>query len=282
MRSPMNILIAVRRQTIALALATAGASVCVSAQVAAQSPISAPQPTASSGMRGIAPTRAELQAMAVSAESLSQASGSAALQRRKLIEAASIRERLRDGDFQTGDRIVIEILGAEAPLIDTTTVRAARMIYLANMPPISLQGVLRSEIEDHLKAQVGKYIREPQVTATSLIQIVVSGSVGKTGFYWVPSDILLSDAIMMAGISSGGDLNKTTIKRGKQEIWPKEQVRQALRQGMTIDQLNVRAGDEINIGAQSVRYVKTNFFGVTSVLTLIWTLRRLSNGGGGF
>ena len=51
---------------------------------------------------------------------------------------------------------------------------------------------------------------------------------------------------------------------------------------MTIDQLNVRAGDEINIGAQSVRDVKTILFGVTSVLTLLWTLRRLSNGGGGF
>ena len=279
MRSSMPTSSSVRRWALSLAIATLIVADPVAA--AAQNAVAASQPT-SAALRGPAPTRAELEALAASAEQAAQSASEAKVKERKLAEAVSLRERLRDGDFQTGDRIVVEVLGAEAPIVDTATVRSARMLQLTGMSPISLHGILRSELEAHLTSEIGRYIREPKVTASSLIQIVVTGKVGKPGFLWVPSDILLSDAIMMVGLSSGSDINKTTLKRAGKELLPKERVQVALRQGQTIDQLSVRAGDEVNVGAESVRDYKQYLFALTSVVTLFWTIRRIGGGRGGY
>ena len=57
------------------------------------------------------------------------------------------------------------------------------------MPDISLQGVLRSELQDYLTTQLGKYIKRPEVQTTSLVRVAVMGSVNKPGFYQLPADL---------------------------------------------------------------------------------------------
>lgn len=278
MRTSMTTPSSVRRWALGLAITT-----CIAAApsaASAQNAVAASQP-ASAALRGSAPTRVELEAAAASAEQAAHGATDGKVKARKLAEAVSIRERLRDGDFQTGDRIIVEVLGAEAPILDTATVRSGRMLQLTGMAPISLQGILRSELESHLTSEIGRYIREPKVTAGSLLQVVVTGKVGKPGFIWVPSDILLSDAIMMAGLSTGSDVNKTTIKRAGKDFLPKERVQVALRTGQTIDQLSIRAGDEINVGTESIRDYKQYVFGVSTIVTLLWTIRRIGGGGRG-
>ena len=59
----------------------------------------------------------------------------------------------------------------------------------------------------------------------------------------------LTDAIMLAGgPTQGGDVNKTVVRRDNQVIQSEKVVRQAFASGTTLDQLNLRAGDQIVIG----------------------------------
>jgi protein involved in polysaccharide export with SLBB domain len=163
-------------------------------------------------------------------------------------QAVSARERLANGDFQAGDRIAMVVQG-EPTLTDTVTVRANQIVHLTNMPDISLHGVLRSELQDFLKQQLGQYLRNPDVRAVSLVRVDVLGPVIRPGFYTAPADELVSDVVMQAGgLSPQADINKTVVRRGVVLVQPASRVQEALSRGETLDQLDVRAGDAIVVG----------------------------------
>jgi protein involved in polysaccharide export with SLBB domain len=164
------------------------------------------------------------------------------------MQAATIRARLRDGDFDVGDRVLLSIRG-DTTVSDTVTVRAGRIIKLENIPDISLQGVLRSELQEYLTTQLARYIKRPDVQTTSLVRVAVMGSVAKPGFYQLPADIALADAIMIAGgPTTTADVDRTQIKRGTDVIYSSELLGQEVAKGATLDQLNIRPGDQIQIG----------------------------------
>jgi protein involved in polysaccharide export with SLBB domain len=207
-------------------------------------------------------TRPQLQALAISTEQAAAAASDAATRQQKQMQAATIRGRLRDGDFEVGDRVLLAIRG-DSSIDDTVTVRAGRMIRLPNMPDISLQGVLRSELQDYLTTQLAKYIKRPDVQTTSLVRVAVMGSVNKPGFYQLPADIALADAIMIAGgPTTSADVDRTTLKRGDQVIYSSQLLGQEVAKGATLDQLNIRPGDQILIGERH----KTNWALVASIV----------------
>ena len=84
-------------------------------------------------------------------------------------DAALLRTRLTEGDFQVGDRIMLVVEGEQA-LSDTFAVRDGRVLRLPTIGDVSLAGVLRSELEPHLLATMAKYLRDPVVRARSLIR----------------------------------------------------------------------------------------------------------------
>ena len=193
------------------------------------------------------------------------------------LEAAAIRQRLRDGDFQVGDRIVVTVQG-ETFLTDTFTVRTGRTISFPNLPDISLQGVLRRELNDHLKREIGKYVRDPSVKATSLIRIAVMGEVARPGYYSVPSDYLASDAIMAAGGPTPlAELKKSTLRRGNSILLDRAGMQQAIAAGATLDKLDVRPGDELVVGKKTQRNWQTIAYIVGSALGIVGTIIALSN-----
>lgn len=193
-------------------------------------------------------TRAQLEALAAQDEREAQSASDGAVRSQKMGEAAAIRERLRDGDFQVGDRVALVIRG-DSSLSDTVSVRAGRVIQLKNLPDISLQGVLRSELDGYLTKQVGRYLKNPEVEATSLIRLALLGQVGHPGFYSFPADMTLSDAIMIAGgPTQGGDVNRTIVKRDNKVAYNDKVVQRAFASGTTLDQMNLRAGDEVVVG----------------------------------
>jgi protein involved in polysaccharide export with SLBB domain len=194
------------------------------------------------------PSRAELEAQATQLEREAQRSNDPAVKAAKSREAAAIRTRLRDGDIQVGDRLALVVQG-DSTLDDTVTVRAGQMIQLHNLPPISLVGVLRSELPDYLTKQLSQYLKNPQVQATPLVQVAVIGSVVHPGFYWVPPDLTLTDVIMLAGgPTQTADVNKTKILRQNQPRFSDDSVRKALAAGATLADLGTRAGDQLLIG----------------------------------
>jgi protein involved in polysaccharide export with SLBB domain len=213
-------------------------------------------------------TRAQLQALAISTEQDAAKAPDASVRQQRQMQAATIRARLRDGDFDVGDRVLLSMRG-DSTINDTVTVRAGRMIRLPNMPDISLQGVLRSELQDYLSTQLARYIKRPDVQTTSLVRVALLGSVAKPGFYQVPADLALADAIMIAGgPSTTADVDRTQIKRGNDVIYSSELLGQEVAKGATLDQLNIRPGDQILIGEKHKRNwaVIASIVGITAGL----------------
>jgi protein involved in polysaccharide export with SLBB domain len=165
--------------------------------------------------------------------------------------AAQIRERLELGDFRSGDRIALAIAG-EQMRSDTLVVGSDREITLGGMGAISLKGVLRSELQGHLEREIGRFIRTPVIRTGSLIRIQVQGAVGRPGFYVVPSTALIDDIMNMAGgVGPVSDLDKVRVDRNGGVLIAEEAMHQAIIEGRSVDQLNLRAGDQLVIPARA-------------------------------
>jgi protein involved in polysaccharide export with SLBB domain len=174
-------------------------------------------------------------------------------QRGRAAEAAALRARLRDGDFQVGDAVVLDVVGV-AQFSDTFPVRAGRVLQLPEIAPIPLAGVLRSEIQPHLRRHLGRYVINPTVEAYTLVRLAVAGGVAAPGFYEVRPDAPVTDAVMRAGgLAPGGDATKLSIRRAGRTIIPESELRARVAMGSTLDDLNIRAGDEIRVGEQRRR-----------------------------
>lgn len=177
-------------------------------------------------------------------------------------KARRVRERLTEGDFRLGDRVVLSVEG-EPDLPDTIAVSAGPMLSLPPFGDIPLAGVLRSEIGAHLTEALRQYIREPVVRAQGLMRFSVQGAVGQPGFYVLPADMLLGEVLMAAGgLAANAKLEDMRIERGTQIVMEREELQEAVRAGFTLDQLNLQAGDQVVVPAQSAG----SFFGTFAVI----------------
>jgi len=87
-------------------------------------------------------------------------------------ETTYIRRRLEEGDFHAGDRLLVVVEMAqgsaaaaagrtsEQQLSDTFTVGSSQEVTLPVVGVVSLRGVLRTELEPRLTAEIARYIRE--------------------------------------------------------------------------------------------------------------------------
>ena len=165
-------------------------------------------------------------------------------------EAAKLRERLSTGDFRPGDRVLLTV-EREAALSDTFTVAQRREILLPNLGAVALDGVLRSEVEQHLRDYVSRYLRDPIVRARSFVRVSITGEVQRPGFYAVPSDVVLSDALAFAGgVTGNARVTDVSVRRSDVVLWDSEELADVIGGGRTIDQLDVRSGDQIEVGRQ--------------------------------
>lgn len=224
----------------------------------------APAVTSAQAPASLLTSRAELTAAADQAESLA-ASGNSGEKTRNALLAASIRQRLHDGDFQPGDRVILTIVSG-VPHTDTLTVRSGRILELPGKISLPLSGVLRSELEDRTSTEVLKYIKAAQVTVTPLTRIGVLGEVSRPGYFALASDVPLTDAIMAAGGPTvTADVERTIVRRGSQEYRSSGETRQAVSRGLTIDQFGLRAGDELVVGKKR-DLIGGPFFGLVGAL----------------
>ena len=160
-----------------------------------------------------------------------------------------IRQRLAIGDFRVGDRIIVQVRGED---LQEVAVEPGPAISFPMMGTISLEGVLRNELERHLTDELGRFIQNPSVRASSMIRVLVRGAVGRPGFYVVPATLLLGEVVMMAGGPAGvADLDNIRIERGNRFILSPEVIRPAVVSGRSLDQLNLQAGDEIYVPLRS-------------------------------
>jgi protein involved in polysaccharide export with SLBB domain len=166
-------------------------------------------------------------------------------------EAVALKERLDEGDFRAGDRIILEVRGDTA-LSDTFAVNTNGAIELPNIGPVPLHGVLRSELQAHLTEVLSQYLKSPEITAKSLIRIAVIGQVGRPGFLYLPATTVAADAFAAAGgLTQTSNLKKTKILRNGQVLLEGQPLQNALASGRSLDQMNMQSGDEIQVGQKS-------------------------------
>jgi len=168
-------------------------------------------------------------------------------------ESFALSTRLRDGDFNVGDRILVTYEGLGFTKIgDTLTVKTGRILQLGEpMGDMSLQGVLRFEIQDSIAARVARYVKNEVIHATPLIRLSVSGAVRSPASLYARSDMLVSEVIARAGgQDQQADPKNITVKRGAEILWQPADVVTALTDGLTVEQMQMNNGDEIAVGAR--------------------------------
>src|ERR671939_1974922 len=88
-------------------------ALCIVALACRGSAATQPVPRPADDSRTPTAQRAELEAMARQAEQTVATASDAGLRTRKQAEAEMLRARLRDGDFNVGDRIYVEMRGGQ-------------------------------------------------------------------------------------------------------------------------------------------------------------------------
>lgn len=199
----------------------------------------APAQTPSAARREV--NRTELEAQARQADSLGRTQ-----------EAFALHTRLRDGDFDVGDRILVRYEGLGLRGMDTLVVEEGRMLRLGNqLGDMSLLGVLRSELTDSVAKRVARYYRNEVVHVTPLLRLSIGGAVTRPGAYYLPTDAPLSDLLAQSGRDGNADPQNIVVRRGEVVVWAKDDVQSALQDGLTLQQLNLEPGDELVVGARN-------------------------------
>lgn len=147
--------------------------------------------------------------------------------------------------LRPGDRILLQVEG-EAQLSDTFTVAPGPVLPLPGIGDIPLAGVRRADLEQHLTRELARFLRNPVVHARALIRVAILGEVVRPGFYAVPVELVLADAVMLAGgATRDARLDALRVERGDTLLLTRESLSRALGTGRTLDQLGLRAGDRI-------------------------------------
>jgi len=130
-----------------------------------------------------------------------------------------VTAQTRTTPFQVGDRILLHVEGDSA-LSDTFTVVAGPALRLPEIGEISL----------------------------ALIRVSVLGEVTRPGYYAVPVDLVLADALMVAGgATKDARVDQLRVLRGNSSLWSGNELQTEIARGATLDQLGIRAGDRIQV-----------------------------------
>jgi protein involved in polysaccharide export with SLBB domain len=196
--------------------------------------------------RRVAASRVELDSLAGRAAAAADAPALPEQQRESLRRyAVELRARLRDGDFQPGDRIVLVTRG-DSTSIDTLTVESDRTVSFRRLPSIALNGVLRSELHDYLSEQLRKYVKRDVVSAIPLVSVGVLGDVLHPGYYRVALEITMGDLLMVAGGPlPQADLTRVSVRRGQTTIVDERASRDAMVRRLPLGELGIEPGDEV-------------------------------------
>ena len=161
----------------------------------------------------------------------------------------AMQARLRVGDFKVGDRFVLT-LRQDVVRSDTASVRDSLLVAVAALPDFSAAGILRSELDEKLNAHVSTYLKNTTVRTNVLTRIAIMGAVRSPGYYYAPPDRPLTDLVMIAGGPAlDANLNEISITRGGTTLLSSKDSRALLKDGRTLEQVDVQSGDEVRLSA---------------------------------
>jgi protein involved in polysaccharide export with SLBB domain len=204
--------------------------------------------------------------------------------------AAGIRARLADGDFQEGSRVVVlfennvitqqRTDATPGPRPDTLSVRFGGVLQFpqARYPDIrdfKVSGLLRCELGDSLRKHFAVWYKDPQLRVTPLIGLTIIGAVQRSGPVDVPADARLGDLFNLAGgLATDADVGKIYIRRNSVIIIDAKAMQAAVENGLTVDNAQLRAGDQINVPRKTPSNWLAYAGFAMAVVTLIVTISR--------
>jgi len=204
-------------------------------------------------------TRAELERRVTQLDAL--ASSTAYSERARLRsarEAATIRQRLSEGDFRVGDRLFVEIEGSipggaqggasggVGEIRDTVTVMDGARINVRGIGEIALTGVLRSELQSRVNAAVNEVILNSRATTRPLVRLAVFGSVARPGYYTLPLETRIDNLIMLAGGPTVDATNgNMRMVRGDTTVFDAAEVSNMISAGTVIGAMGLQEGDQL-------------------------------------
>lgn len=176
------------------------------------------------------------------------------------------RQRLSLGDFAPGDRILVRY-ATEQIRQDTVMVSPGSMVGLSGMPPISVRGVLWSEVENHLRDEIRPFLVNAQVSAVPLISIGVLGSVTRPGFFLVPITSPISEALMAAGgPTTESDPDGVFLKHSGRDRWDRATMLAATQNQLSLATLGARNGDVLVVNKSAPPFDRTFMLGVVGLV----------------
>ena len=107
-------------------------------------------------------------------------------------------------------------------------------------------GVLADRIDRLKLLLVTQILTALALTAAFILAVL--GQVRLPNYYYTSADVLLIDMVMKAGgPAPTADVNNMVIRRGGEVIWNAQDTRTALADGLSLDRLHLRAGDELYV-----------------------------------
>jgi hypothetical protein len=162
-------------------------------------------------------------------------------------ELSALKNRLVLGDFRVGDRFILT-LRQDSVRSDTVAVRDSLRVAVLNLPDFDATGVLRSELEQKVSSHVAKYLRNSTVRVSILTRVAIIGAVQGPGFYYLAPDRPISDVVATAGgAGEDANLDQVEISRGNAKLLTAKNSKRAVKEGRTLEQLDVQSGDEVRI-----------------------------------
>lgn len=183
-------------------------------------------------------------------------------------EVATIKNRLENGDFKTGDLLVVTVDVEQRPVVDTATVRDGGLISISRVPDVSVAGALRSEVEEKVRQHVGTYFRNPEVRVNFTTRVTILGAVSRRGSFNVSPDRPLSEFMTLAGPLPNAKVDQLEIRRNGKVVMSKNASKKALNDGITVEQAGLQNGDEVEIPGKR----QFTWQGITQTVFLISSL----------
>ena len=215
-------------------------------------------------------TRSELSGIV---DSLDREIGRSSGGRRRMLQAdlETQRQRLIVGDVAPGDRILLTVRSelqrqdSLTPRHDTIVVTTESTVQVPGLPAISMRGVLRSEVETHLRDQIHAVIRNARVSAVQLVSVGVLGSVTRPGYFFVPITASVTETIMAAGgPSADADPNGLVFQRGGRDIWNRATMTAAAQRQVSLASLGTDNGDVLLVNKNATQIDRTSAITIIS------------------
>lgn len=220
------------------------------------------------------PTRTQLQTRRDSLASLVGRSHDQSVIDQARMEMLRVDRRLQQGDFEPGDMVQLTVQG-DSSLTGNFPVGPGPALELPTVDNVNLRGVLFAEADSVITADLSAYLRHPDIRVRVLRRVVVTGGVGRPGFYDFPPSTTLSQVIMTAGgPTSQAKLLDMQFKRDGKDLlsdMPPDE-----RPNLTLADLGARRGDQLYVPQKGAQSFPLAALGVAGTLAgLAWALVRI-------